>query len=292
MELRTYGESGASVIVLHGGPAAAGEAAPIARGLAGSFRVLEPWQRGSGDRPLTVARHVADLQELIETRVAQGRPALVGESWGAMLALAYAAAHPDRAAAIVLIGCGTFDAASRGRMKAILDERTDDGLRARLGRLPVDFPDPGERLLKRFDLTRSLYEFDPVEDDPPDDPIDGGLRDDRTFHAGGGAPPPFDLRAHTETWQDMLRLQERGIYPAAFSAIRSPVLMIHGAYDPHPGRMIRASLLPHLPQLEYREMEDCGHSPWSEKAARVEFFRILREWLLARCEMDGGRSRA
>jgi hypothetical protein len=36
----------------------------------------------------------------------------------------------------------------------------------------------------------------------------------------------------------MIRLQDHGVYPAAFSAIRSPVLMLHGAVDPHPGRMI------------------------------------------------------
>ncbi len=55
-------------------------------------------------------------------------------------------------------------------------------------------------------------------------------------------------------WQiDMLRLQEEGIYPAAFSGVRSPVLMLHGAADPHPGRMICASLREYIPQLEYFE---------------------------------------
>ncbi len=31
------------------------------------------------------------------------------------------------------------------------------------------------------------------------------------------------------------------------------------------------------PVLEYRELERCGHYPWLEKAARVEFFSVLRE---------------
>src|SRR5262249_50821476 len=81
MRIRTYGTSGPVVIVLHGGPAAVGEAAPIARGLADSFRVLEPWQRGSGDEPLSVSRHVADLHELVESCGDDTRPALVGEAW-------------------------------------------------------------------------------------------------------------------------------------------------------------------------------------------------------------------
>lgn len=46
--------------------------------------------------------------------------------------------------------------------------------------------------------------------------------------------------------------------------------------------MIRASLEPHLPQLEYHEWERCGHYPWLEKAVREEFFAVLREWLTRR----------
>lgn len=89
----------------------------------------------------------------------------------------------------------------------------------------------------------------------------------------------YDGRAHHETWGDMVRLQEAGIYPAAFEAIEVPVMMLHGTVDPHPGRMIRASLEPHLPQLEYQEWERCGHYPWLERAVRDEFYAFLRRWL-------------
>jgi pimeloyl-ACP methyl ester carboxylesterase len=70
--------------------------------------VLEPHQRGSSDRPLTVATHVQDLDDLIRERCGAHQPVLVGHSWGAMLALVYAAHHPLTPAALVLIGCGTF----------------------------------------------------------------------------------------------------------------------------------------------------------------------------------------
>jgi pimeloyl-ACP methyl ester carboxylesterase len=77
----------------------------------------------------------------------------------------------------------------------------------------------------------------------------------------------------------MVRLQNEGVYPAAFASIKSPVLMLHGAEDPYPGQMIRASLVRYIPQLEYREWNRCGHYPWLEKAARDEFFSVLRNWL-------------
>ncbi len=271
MRVRTYGTLGPWVIVLHGGPAAAGNAAPIARGLASSFHVLEPWQRGSGGEPLTVARHVADLDALVTARCREGPPALVGESWGAMLALAYAAAHPRSTGPIVLIGCGTFDLVARTRLRATLAERMGDDLRQQLERLSREIPDPGVRLKKEYDLTRSLYLCDPIAAD-----------------ADSEEPIPFDTRAHTETWQDMLRLQKAGVYPTAFAAIRSPVLMLHGTYDPHPGPMIRASLEPYLPQLEYIEWERCGHSPWLERAVREEFFATLSDWLTR--EFASGRA--
>jgi pimeloyl-ACP methyl ester carboxylesterase len=232
LRVRSYGTSGPPVIVLHGGPAAVGGAAGLAKGLGDRFRVIEPWQRGSGAAPLTVATHVADLDALIAAALPGERPALVGESWGAMLALAYAAAHPDTPAALALVGCGTFDPVARARLEATLAQRAAD-------------PHPYD------------YSID---------------REPR-------AAEPFDQRAHSETWSDMLRLQAEGAYPAAFAAIRAPVLMLHGDFDPHPGRMIRDSLRPVLPQLEYVEFEHCGHSPWKERRARDDFFEALIPWL-------------
>ena len=53
------------LLLLHGGPGAPGYMAPVARELSDAFRIIEPLQRGSGEEPLTVARHIADLHDLI-----------------------------------------------------------------------------------------------------------------------------------------------------------------------------------------------------------------------------------
>lgn len=263
LRVRTYGPEGPVVIVLHGGPGAAGEAAPLARGLAGRFHVVEPWQRPSGGEPLSVARHVADLHEIVQSQCNVERPALVGHSWGAMLALAYAAEHPESAGPLALVGCGTFDTAARARMQAVLDERMGDELRQRLRQLRQQLSDPRERLVKQYEWTKPLYLVDPIAEEQEE-------------------ILPMDIRAHRETWADMLRLQAAGVYPAAFAKIESPVLMLHGAQDPHPGSMIRASLAAYLPQLEYREWDRCGHYPWLERHVRDDFFAVLRTWLAPR----------
>ncbi len=271
MQVRTYGTSGPFVVVLHGGPGAPGYMAPVAQALADTFRVLEPMQRGSGGEPLTVARHVDDLHKLVEEQCEGIRPALVGHSWGAMLALAYAAAHPGRLIAAALIGCGTFDRAARDRMKSIQEERTDENLRRCFEHLPEEFPDINDQLRIRGKLIQQL---DSCELIPTDEEVE-----------------EVDARANQETWQDMLRQQEEGVYPAAFAAVHEPVIMLHGDYDSHPGRMIRVSLEPHLPHLEYREWKRCGHYPWLEKAVHDEFFAVLHEWL-ARQFTKGTRAAA
>lgn len=265
MFARSYGTSGSVVLVLHGGPAAVGDVAPIANTLASSFRVIEPWQRGSSDEPLTVARHVADLQELVTSTRDDAPPALVGHSWGAMLALCYAAKYPTMAGPIVLIGCGTFDKVATYCLRTTIEKRMDDNLRDRLLRLSVEATDPAIRFIQEFKLTRHLFDFDPI----------GAYADPAEFE-------PFDLQAHQETWSDLSKLRDAGIYPAAFSAIESPVLMLHGQYDPHPGEMIRDSLRPHIPHLEYCELTHCGHSPWIEKSANEQFFSTMNEWLVRR----------
>ena len=86
IHVREYAGPAPTVIVLHGGPGAPGSMAAVARELAGSFRVLEPWQRGGGAQPLTVGQHIADLHEVVQAHCPGERPALVGSSWGAMLA--------------------------------------------------------------------------------------------------------------------------------------------------------------------------------------------------------------
>jgi pimeloyl-ACP methyl ester carboxylesterase len=137
-----------------------------------------------------------------------------------MLALAYASRFPETISAVVIIGCGTFDPASRDRMKAIVAERVDDNLRNCLDNVAWERLNPGEYKAARHRLMRPTEIYADLGVDEEDD-----------------VSEPFDLRAHNETWQDMMRLQDSGVYPQAFAAITSPVLILHGTYDPHPGHM-------------------------------------------------------
>ena len=122
-----------------------------------------------------------------------------------------------------------------------------------------EIADSDERLSARGALLGSVYDVDAIPDDADS--------------------PPADARGGAETWHDMLRLQEAGVYPAAFAAVDAPALMLHGDDDPHPGRMIHASLRVWMPGLEYVSWPRCGHSPWLERGAHEDFYRTLKAWL-------------
>jgi proline iminopeptidase len=101
---------GIPVVVLHGGPG--GGCSPTMRRYfdPSVYRIVLFDQRGCGrSRPHasvdanTTWHLVADI-ELIRRTLRIDRWAVFGGSWGATLALIYAQAHPDRAAALVLRG--------------------------------------------------------------------------------------------------------------------------------------------------------------------------------------------
>jgi len=105
--------SGTPVVLLSGGPGFEVDyLLPVTDFFPGRQNILFE-QRGTGrSRPaklgandLTLRRAVEDLEALRE-HLKQDRLFLVGHSWGGMLAMAYAAAHPDRVDRVILIASG------------------------------------------------------------------------------------------------------------------------------------------------------------------------------------------
>ena len=144
MAYRTLGPSGARDVwlVLHGGPGSGGNL-----GLAQPFdlkrqRVILPDQRGSGasrprgsTRSNTLGHLVRDL-EALRLHLGLHQWHVLGGSWGATLALAYAASHPTSVGSLVLRGA--FDA-NGGTVRRLFQRFWPDRppLRAGLGGRPM-----------------------------------------------------------------------------------------------------------------------------------------------------------
>lgn len=97
------------LIVIHGGPGADHAHLLSLRALADRYHVLFYDQRGTGlspreaaaDQDYSIKQYVADLQAIAALH-GGGRPVrVIGHSWGGMLAIAWAARHPEMASHIV-----------------------------------------------------------------------------------------------------------------------------------------------------------------------------------------------
>ena len=259
--VRRWGTKGPPLLVLHGGPGAPGSARGLAQLLSDRFTVWEPLQRRAGAGvSLTVQQHVNDL-----AAVAPAPAWVVGHSWGAMLGLSFASRYPNAVTKLVLVGCGTYDADDRAQIIATVRERLEPEEQRTVNELEERLAHESNPAVREAALAQlgaihfRLQSYAPIDEDVED--------------------PPLDASGHIQTWNDVLRLQREGVEPAAFARIRAPVLMLHGSFDTHPGRATRDRLRQYLPQLEYVELERCGHEPWREQHARAAFAAILGDWL-------------
>ena len=100
---RTYGARPFHAALIHGGPGAPGEMAPVARELSVRQGILEPLQSTS-----SIAAQVAELKSVLETH-GDYPMALIGFSWGAWLAALFTAKHPQDVSKLIIIGSGSFE---------------------------------------------------------------------------------------------------------------------------------------------------------------------------------------
>ncbi len=95
-----------TVVLLHATLSTSRQLLRLAGQVRPDVRVLLPDRRGSGasameiPAPVSIARHVADLLAVLDAAAVE-RPVIFGHSFGALLALEFAARHPERAAAVV-----------------------------------------------------------------------------------------------------------------------------------------------------------------------------------------------
>jgi len=115
---------GQPIVVLHGGPDFDHTyLLPDLDRLADSYRLIYYDQRGRGKsaegvRPedVTLASDLADLDKVRE-HYRLARTAILGHSWGTVLALEYALAHPDRVSHLILMNPAPASAADYGRFR-------------------------------------------------------------------------------------------------------------------------------------------------------------------------------
>jgi len=257
---RMEGEGRDTVVVLHGGPSLghaylAPDLVPLTRGRA----VVHYDQRGIGrSAPLTdperlsVERHVEDLEALRE-HLGLERLALLGHSWGGLLAARYATAHPHRVERILLLdpmapAREPFMAIGGERAREIVRARLDEPARTRLSTLAAtpEVADAGAHCRALFSLLTRVYFEDPA----------ATTRSRADFCAG----TPETLRNRGEV--DAAIFGSLGAWDvrAVLRHVRSPILVVHGAASAVPREAMEA-WTEAFPNARLITIEGAGHYP-------------------------------
>jgi pimeloyl-ACP methyl ester carboxylesterase len=76
-------------------------------------------------------------------------------------------------------------------------------------------------------------------------------------------------------WPQVADMRSNGELLRRGGQIACPVVAIHGDYDPHPAAGVKEPLSRVVPDFRFMLLKDCGHTPWRERRAEAEFYKIL-----------------
>jgi pimeloyl-ACP methyl ester carboxylesterase len=254
--LRKYGKRPFAVAVIHGGPGAGGEMAPVARELASNCGVLEPIQtakslKGQLEELKTVLEKNADLPVF-----------LIGFSWGAWLSFIFAAKNHEFVKKLILIGSGPYEEKYAAKILETRLKRLSKMEWAEAESLIEVLNNPTQKN-RKSEFIRLNTLFSKTD----------------TYASATGEYEPIDFRPDIfhNVWKDGAELRKSGRLLEIGKHIRCPVVAIHGDYDPHPAEGVQKPLNAILKNFRFIMLERCGHKPWVEREVKEQFFRILKK---------------
>jgi pimeloyl-ACP methyl ester carboxylesterase len=252
--VRKWGHGPYSLAVIHGGPGAPGEMAPVARELSMVKGVLEPLQTAT-----TLDLQVQELRSVL-TEDAQVPVTLIGFSWGAFLSWMTAARYPSLVSKLILVSSAPFEESYAGGITSTRLSRMSPAERTEVMALTGKMDDPAEpdkdKVLGRLGVLLSHADaYDPVPSV------------DEAFHC------QYDV--FRGVWDEAAELRRNGVLIQMAHAIRCPVVAIHGDYDPHPAQGVDGPLSREGPDFRFILLPKCGHRPWIERNASDAFYEAL-----------------
>jgi pimeloyl-ACP methyl ester carboxylesterase len=260
---RRYGSPPFSVAVIHGGPGAGGEMAPVAKRLCAGQGILEPLQTAHC-LPAQVEELKGILEESSDLPVT-----LIGFSWGAWLSFILAARYPVMVKKLVLVGSGPFQEKYVPKIMQTRLSRLDRREESRIKRIFAILDGPGHddreknrALAHMGELFSRTDAFDPIdchEMDPNNEIIS------------------CQADIYQSVWKEASLLRQTGELLQLGKKILCPVAAIHGDWDPHPAEGVSEPLQATLKSFQFTLLENCGHKPWIEKRAKDKFYSTLNE---------------
>jgi len=253
--LRKYGNKPFSVAVIHGGPGAPGEMAPVARELSSVRGVLEPLQTAT-----TLDGQVQELKAILEKNGALP-VTLIGFSWGAMLSFIFTARHPSFVKKLILIGSGAYEEKYavnivRTRLSRLSEEEREEALSLMETLNDPAIKDKNTPMARLGKLIAKADSYDPL-------PNKSEMLECQ-----------YDI--YQSVWEQARELRSSGKLLELGKRIKCPVIAIHGDYDPHLPEGVKDTLSRIIKAFKFILFEKCGHYPWLERNARARFYNILK----------------
>jgi proline iminopeptidase len=266
---------GPPLIVLHGGPDFDHRyLLPDLDRLSDSYRLVYYDQRGRG-RSAGRAEDVtleSEMRDLDDVRQAHGlrSTALLGHSWGAVLALEYAIRHPDRVSRLILMNPAPASAADVQELRAERQRRLGADFDRLQAIARTDAYKKGEP-----DAVVAYYRihFKPALARPGDlDKLMSSMGP--TFDSGVLRAREIEQRLYRDTWQ----AAGYDLMPK-LAALQIPTLVIWGDHDFIPAAAA-AHIAGAIPQARLVTIARCGHFSYLECPADVR--RVIDDFFARR----------
>lgn len=259
---------GHPIIVLHGGPSFDHHyLLPELDSLADEFRLICHDQRGRGrsadgvrSEDVSLDSEMDDLDS-VRRHLALESVTLLGHSWGGLLAMEYAARHPERVSHVVLLNTAPASAADFLLFKArLLALRTMAGEAARFDEIASthafqrgDIGVESDYYRIHFRSTVSPHRLDEVVD---------RLRANVTPQ-GIVLARAIAERLYADTWSS----EGYDLIPALHD-VAVPTLLVHGGHDFVPVELAR-NVADAMPDASLVVVPDCGHFSFLEVPEEV-----------------------
>ena len=263
VEFRTHGSSPYRIIVLHGGPGAWGEMAPVAQELSPESGVIEPFFLEA-----TVQGQLSELEQIITLHNLKSVK-LIGFSWGAWLGYLFTAQNPELVKKLILVGSGPYEHRYFLELLQNRENRMTSDQKELYSMIIEQLQDPGES--NKDEIISHLGELCGKIDQ---------------YHAisveSTHSSPHFDLNRSTHFQQalnEVIGMRKSGELLDQATKIICPVIAIHGDYDPHPANGVKIPLGQKISDFKFILLDKCGHKPWTEKHAKTRFLEIIKKEL-------------
>jgi pimeloyl-ACP methyl ester carboxylesterase len=256
---RIHGHKPVNVAVIHGGPGAPGELAPLAKELGKTHGVLEPFQTQA-----SLKGQLQELQEVLDN-VADLPVTLIGHSWGALLSFIFTAHHPSYIKKLILISSAVFEDSYVQNINNTRLNRLSREERAQIESLSQYLEDPAYKnkndvFFKIGELSSKADAYDP-------------LPHKNEFIQGEES----QYFIYKSVWNEAQKIRSTGELLNYGKQIQCPVVALQGDYDSHLAEGVEGPLSKVLKDFKFILLKKCGHYPWYERQAKDAFYEILKK---------------